>query len=1000
VLNPGAAPARAEILGFNGAMVAPTQGAGTVRGMTTFELPASQELNPGLQPWSEVPDDGIAPGAHLVLGMGKTMVVVRESNMFDLLAFATMIRQVLEPLVGRVAGVERVLELTGAAAEIMRNDAVGSELRTRLQARALYQGARPYGWVFEVEGTVFLFAMTSAFSDAVEDLRNDFTMDLIAEINRQRPAALVTGPSTRLVRRKDLGEKLGREAGLLRTRIYTKETPEGLDLHSTTGSTNWTLLCLLAEQDLRYTISRLLTGRIHHVRSGGWLAGEGALPLGFVLDGTEEKRPIVGDATQVRTARLLIELAAQAGRELDLPAEERTVDPDRIIAKLSAAGATKRSNKKANKQGEQVAGAALGTVTAPKTAVLSLLSVLSAYGADGLVTRMQGLPVTGLTRHDTHGHAIFKKDPSSKEEKGAIRFEWRFPKPLDEGGQPVSWASAEDLAAAQTYYEHLKATIQPGPSTTQTWPLVGLFTAADDYRLVYASRGYQWKMGGKVVGKFDAALTVTRFANAIIDTLDGLGLDPADVALTPSPSPAPAARPQVAELEERMAALQADFSSACAAVRDSREGSRQRDQHQDAADEIEAQLDRLEAEIAAASSDDVPTSEPDSLLVGNLATLLSILLDTAGEAVDPLVCQQLHRLVTAGTIEDCWDDATPWATFRATLAIPTLRGYPRHVDVSFEVGNTTQGPDRKAFWERRMPRVLGLRMTTDISIDELSERMGGQPSQMQVGRNLRTTLKPHFEHKGLPRVAAGAAATAIIDCPILSTRSIVWALLHDLPLPETIEDLDAAETSRHIEDLCDRYLSPRFDWSTAAWSSGGERLRREAVRWVSANTAGTDGASASDLTAALGLSSVSALTPLLWGGTRRGDGKARVLERTRPWPSGTFTNPRTGTRVASVPDSAKRVRLRSCPHCGHQGYHPVACVEFGDDPVLCPSCQRHPWDRSLKRPRSYLQLFEGPFGRTAADDRGRKTHGSRAGTVVGRPPTMPTPTRARRARRD
>jgi len=82
--------------------------------------------------------------------------------------------------------------------------------------------------------------MTSATSDASEDLTNSFTDDLIDVAKRVRPRHPYTGPATRLVRRKDLGEHRGREIGLLDILIHTAQTPEGINPVRDPGSTQWT----------------------------------------------------------------------------------------------------------------------------------------------------------------------------------------------------------------------------------------------------------------------------------------------------------------------------------------------------------------------------------------------------------------------------------------------------------------------------------------------------------------------------------------------------------------------------------------------------------------------------------------------------------------------------------------------------------------------------------------------------------------------------------------
>jgi hypothetical protein len=952
--------------------------------------------------WHRVPDRYDDAPTRSRLGKGKTMVVVRESNMFDLLAFATMIRQVLEMLVGVVPGAEEVLSRTGDKAQIMRNDSVGIALRQEWGARALYQDGRPYGWIFEVQGTLFLFAMSSAFSDATEDLGNSFTDDLISELRLHRPAALVTGPSTRLVRRKDLGERLGHQAHLLKVRIFTKETPDGLDMSSATGSTQWTLLCLLAEQDLRYTITRLLSGRIFHVGNGGWLAGAGKLPYGFVLDGPETKRPVVGDTDQVALARALLSLAHQAAQELPLPEEQRSLWPEDIVRRLSHAGAKKRTSRKAAEGGTAVAGADLETVDDARTTLIGLLSVLPAYGPDGKLRRMQGLPITGLSAHDVHGHTIFKRDPANPEEKGAIRFEWTFPKPVGQNGEEEPWATDEVLAGSTRYLEHLRSTAGSGHSTEKVWPLTGLFEAEHQgasYRFLHASGGYQWKQDGVAVGKFDPVLATRGLVDSIIAELGRLHVDPGKVRL-PTPPAAPVGpSPKLAELQAQHKACSDKFENALAAVRDTT-STRQQAVHQRAADNHEKELAALDQQIEALAALPVPGAGPSAerVVVGDLATLLSVVRDTAGQPLPPGVCSLLGRYVTRGTIEGCWDDASPWGLFRATVAVPREDGFGREVEVSFELGNTSQGPDRKAFG-RRMARVLEMRMTTAVTIEELAHRLGAQPTARRVARNLQDALGPLFRGKGLSPEAASAAATAAVDCPIDSTRAVIWALLNDIPVPEAIEHLDATETALHVADLHEKWLSADFPWRSAAWSAGGERQRRRMGLWAQANsgTGPLAGAPLAGLLEAFKLRSVQSINSMLWspkepldGTARTLDGKARTLERTVPWPSGAFMDPSTGRRQVSVPDDQKRVRLRACPNCGHQGLHPVVCVDLGDDPVLCPECHRQP--NGLKRPHSYLLDWEGPFGRTRFDERGATDGGARRGTVLGGPPEIPVAT--------
>jgi len=964
------------------------------------------------------------PVYELTGASGRALVVVRESNEFDLMAFATMIRQVCERLVGLIPGVEEVLLATGDDALVMRQTREAEALRHRWSAFPLYQGTQTYGWVFEVAGTTFLFAMTSATSDASEDLTNSFTDDLIDVAKRVRPRHLYTGPATRLVRRKDLGEYLGRELGLLDILIHTAQTPEGINPIRDPGSTQWTLLCMQAESDLRYTVTRLLTGRIFHMRRNEWLGGIGSLPLGFRLLSDEDKRPVVGDEDDVACARLLLDLAATAYDQLhrELADDEERIDVDVIVRELSAAGAKKRSNKKADKHGMLIAGSPLDTLSNPRAGVKSLLEVLPAYSSDGVIRRTQGLPMAGLTRHDVHGMTIYRQDETdvtdAHKTKGVVLFEWVFPKPITALGIEEQWADDETLLKASKYLEHLSASSDRPPPTRKMWPFAGLFKSEHDglyFRLVHGSGGYQWRSSrsrgfnrddNRAVGKFDHRLVAERFVDALLCRLEDEGIDPRTTVITKRRNMPRPDVDRVSLLQKQLGELETEFAQSQDAARKAK-SARSRADHQAHADKVGQQIDDVLAELdaanAAATSSETIEIAPDTISVATLATLLSVLLDTCDTGTEPEVCDALQRIVTNGTITDCWDDAAPWATFSCSVLVRTTSGV-RPVPISFEIGNTSQGVDRRAF-PRRMERVLAHRMTTDITIDDLASRLGYQPSASSVADNLHATLTPKLVDAGLPALAASRAASALVDCPILSTRDIVWRLITHQALPTVVENLTPLATTRHIEALRDTYLSSRFVWPVRSWSSGGERQRREITRWVDANTSHDDwdnGAPLQGLLKAVGWKPRHAsgivqkhihniISPA-------NDGIARLLERTEPWPSGSFTNPATGSRKDAVPDALKRIRLRSCPHCDYRhGLLPLPCPELGVDPVLCPSCRRQPTDPSWVLPESYLLPWDGPFGRSTTDERTPKVSGQRIGTTLGTAPTMPTATRATRA---
>lgn len=946
------------------------------------------------------------PHTQLSVSQGRALVVVRESNEYDFMAFSTMIRQVLEPLSGRLPGVAEVLEECGHTAEVMRPTPRGDALRARWGASVLRQDSRPYGYLFEVGGTYFFFAMTSAFSDASEDLGNSFTDDLLANVNRLRPTALYTGPATRIVRRKDLGERLGRELGLRQVRVFTKELPEGIDPGKDSGSVNWTFLCLTAEADLRTTLTRLLTGRIYRVRQNGWLAGANMLPLGFALEEGELKRPILGDAQDVACARLLLHAAARAWTDIKTgAAPDPEAVPRKILTELARLGATKRSNRKANSYGTPIAGVAVDTVVDPKMTLISLLNELSAYSHAGILRRPQQLPMPGLNQHDVHGMTIYvpvRKDGAATapdpNAKGTIFFDWTFPKPLDSAGEPEAWASEDVLAEAAAYLNYLKSTSAQPWSTRAAHPFSGMFKANEDgqyLHLVHSGTGYQvrissgrayYKSKSAAIGKFDNDDFNRAFVDALINKIEVEGIDPRQVRFRQPRQPS---TPEVSDTQNRLTALTAQFHSAQASSRAATTALSRRD-HQQTADGLALQIEALQevADREATARETTQECEPDRLDVSDLATLLSLVLDSSSKGLPTAVCRLLQSMIVDGRIEQCWDDSAPWARFRCSVRLQAEHGITRPVEVVFEVGNTTQGTDRKAF-DRRMRQVLELRMTTDASVEELAARLGRQPTPSHVGQCLGAALTTVFTDRGVPPKNARAAAVALIDCPIASTREIVWRTLHRQALPRTIENLDEKDSARHTEAIVDRYLSPQFSWSVKAWSSGGERKRREMLRYVEArgDVAGT---SLTELQHSLGLAeNIGFVTSHVHDvKARKDDAIARVLEA---HPSAT-----RGPRGGGAPSL---VRRRACPHCRERLPLPLPVPETGADPVLCGSCMRLADDPTHVFPDSYRELWEGPFGRAVTDTNAVPPVGQRTGTRRGEAPKMPSVSRSLQAKK-
>lgn len=955
----------------------------------------------------------VGPRDERLAAVGATtraLVVVRESNRWDLLAFGTMVLQTLLPLV-HLRGVQAYLDAAGAdPALVMRSSTEGERLRERFGARPLNQGKRVYGWTFAIDGTIFVFAMTSAMLSEDEDLANPFTDDLITIVRHAQLTDVFAGPETRVVRRASLGHMLGDVLERHGVRVHTKLHPDGIDIK--TNGWLWTILCRQAEEDLKITLTRLLTGRILKVKRGQWDRGQGAMLVGYTVD--EDGTISLGDAVQQRVARLAFERAAAAFDEVRAVQQtgvQPQITPERIVADLAVAGAVKRSNKKRDRWGNQIAGTSLVSAN-PKVALLTILRDIPAY-ATGQLVRQQGLPMTGLDERDIHGFPVFHPPGAGPEAKGFTVFSWKLP--LPSGG----WGSEATLVKAFRYYEWLKEHDRRSAVESE-WPLSGLFTATrgdDQFRLLHASGGYQWRRYPSskgyskdlsvAIGKFDHSLTVTRLVDAIVAKLEVEGLAPEEIGLAGVPAtPGPGIGIPVdsSGIEARRLEVESRYARARELAIEAT-NERARADYCGDADRLAGELDVLDRQLAELGESPVdPDNEPaaQSIEIGELATLLSVLLDTAGEPVDPAVTELLSRLITGGTLRGCWDDADPWAEFEFHLRVQTTRGWRTVGPITFELGNSSQGSDRCA-WHRRMRRVAELRMAHGHEIEELAARLGAQPTPQRLFRTLTQTVAEIFG------VTTNVAA-AMVDHPISSTRAALWAIHHGGPLPQ-LDGLDPDQGGRHIEVLRDSYLAPGATWAVPAAFLGGERTRRDVARWVQAHSA-TDldaGAPICALAHAMGwrcprdaATAQARRQPKAGGSLQPALVEKWSADRRPDWGSGGswIKDPVSGARVRAkgVSDDDKRLRIRRCPWCETRTIlQPIPCLEGGDDPVLCVTCRRKPDDPSHVFPAEYLQPWEGPFGRSTTDDRKVRDAGQRAGTRLAPPPAMPTRARLRRA---
>ena len=233
--------------------------------------------------------DGVIPAMPVPSELCRDqrwLVVVRESATKPA-AFTQMVYKVMANLrhlqIPGLAAAERLGVDIFRSAEA-RKDLDGLQELRRSGARP---GSAPYGYLFRVDGTWFLFAQVSAHA-TTDNQDNDFTRDLTDAVRNLRPTHLGSGPTSRLCRHRDHVSMLNialENVGGPTTRIVCDDSNgRSLDLRVTADREVWDKSCDAAVADYIATRRRLSAGVAGVLALGEWSFSEESLPPGYKLE--------------------------------------------------------------------------------------------------------------------------------------------------------------------------------------------------------------------------------------------------------------------------------------------------------------------------------------------------------------------------------------------------------------------------------------------------------------------------------------------------------------------------------------------------------------------------------------------------------------------------------------------------------------------------------------------------------------------------------------------
>jgi hypothetical protein len=884
----------------------------------------------------------------------RWLVPIRESAV-NSTAFTQMVRKVTANLRHfQIPGLDAAERL---GVDIFRDADARASLDglQELRRSGARPGAAPYGYLFRISGTWFLFAQVSAHATS-QNQDNDFTRDLTAAVRTLRPTHLGSGPTSRLCRHRDHISMLNialENTGGPTTRIVCDDSQgRSLNLRVTADREVWDKSCDDAVADYFATRRRLSAGTAGVLALGEWPFREEALPAGYKFQGPQTF--LVEPAPELRAfiAEVLAVSAKDYSDECDGdPRKEWSLAIDAVIQVCDRRGWLSGSLRR-----ELGPTAKFSDARYPQRNAERLWSYLELW-RDCVYTMRQKLDL-GLGEHQ-HQYNGVPLERVTDEDGNTTTY---MVKDLNFG--TFDWNPAERDLLQQAIDRRASAARPLGIGgrrlgqtlgSTGVMPLLGLCAyidgqsqyrlarnGADAYRLVRrpitdAVRGERqpcgWRPGeGESVASIQTVPLHEGIAQAAARLIEEGGVAAALLRL-PMPQSDATALTEQAEYEAAATSLRSDIAKLV------RRASVFRDQETDArmddnvvaandykakAREADQSAEELRRELAALVRPDPGASTLPANTTADLrevAVALAALART-GSSGPPLLHDAISRIVvglrvTAGA-------SAVRVSF--SVRVPTSHGPVTLGPTEFKLPNTLRSNKQE-----RIDEMLDLYFMKGMDWTEIGGLVTRSP-QLAHGQ-----IRKHLE-EAYPQLSSGAR-TAIMQCPILDTRRIVW---HALTGTGSVSDLPKSWVA-HIRDI---YLSdiPR----RRMWAADTHAVRREVLAFLLSHQTDPElGVSVFDAASVTG-HSVSRITTLVHPVPSTGLDYQPSYERVDPSAWGT-------TRITQ----GARIRARMCPWCHTRTATHVLRVPECPDDLLCTTCRRMPSDPSVKFPIEYLELWVG-----------------------------------------
>jgi len=901
----------------------------------------------------------------------RVLVVVRESSAAAFSEFVKMLEAVLNSRLGLIPGADKIVQLGDL---LVRKTPEGEALRRTLNAEPKYarNSKVPVGWLFDVEGTLFFLGLYSAGKPTIRideehnvHVTNEFTRALGAIVQQHNVTTIYTGPLSRLLRSRNVSAGLRNSLVENQTKVICSDQSAAFTMGTQDGQRNFDMASWFIEEQYKGIVMGLTNGTHRVLLRGQWPKTADHLPaMGYKF--LDEKDPTpVPDLDYLDLVRDFIELAAK---------DESEVSNDALVKFLGKQGWGSRALRARELHDDQ------GTILESKHPRMALMHLLE-----------KGLPLweTGIYNYEVKVPAILLEeqllDETGRFAANAQRanyevLEENADQDLDEEGEDTSvykqtklgfgisfhhemlpegrWAEPELITLAKRRLNRKKDTptgrlagdLERKPMTSiadwedenNEYKLAS--GAADLYWIVSRPlkeaidkrgrrNGWPARLDKYVSAAANVAVLHKTFAEAVIDTLTRESVtvsrkNPNDIYEELevhiddiTENLAKARRKQ--ELAEKSGDAAIEAGATSVATRKFKEA----EEAAVTVSELEQRLAQAYAQAENARPLDIKTAE-----VSELTATLAELASTERLARSQLN-SSMRRLVAR--LEAKLSDNSLNIHFQVWVRLLTNDGPVVAGPIAFTVPNR-----RLEHVGERHEAAARYVLADGLREGEALEK-SGYDSLPHMRRRITKLLGDV--------VPSTYLRSAIVDCPIVETKAVVWEML-DASLNGrafvTPEGVDRAFAT-HIRNT---YGSADFPW-TIAWASQSHELPRLVLEYVLA--CGPEGALALDLQRYAGTLGGKNLTTnfigLSYRGMRKGTGYELILERSEGFKR---DNPE------------RRFLARRCPFCDTRTLtHTIKAPEVPGG-LLCTECRRAPALPSVTFPEAYLRNWDGPLGRS------------------------------------